>query len=79
MEIREGQYQFGHLSFQEYLTALFLLNRAMAAADKAAALQRTLFPRLGDPGWLEVGVLAVDARLFSWPWPEFFPDSSVVG
>jgi hypothetical protein len=59
VETRESKYQFGHLSFQEYLTALFILNRAMGAADKAAALERTLFPRLREAGWLEVGVLAL--------------------
>lgn len=64
METREGEYQFGHLSFQEYLTALFVLNRATAGSDKAAELERILFPRLGVRGWLEVGVLvlAIDAN-----------------
>jgi DNA polymerase III delta prime subunit len=64
VETREGQYQFGHLSFQEYLTALFILNRAAAGRDKAGELERILFPRLGEPGWLEVGVLvlAIDAN-----------------
>ncbi|HBL27316.1 MAG TPA: hypothetical protein DD490_10825, partial [Acidobacteria bacterium] len=59
VEARENQYQFGHLSFQEYLTALFILNRATAGSDKAAGLERILFPRLGTPGWLEVGVLGL--------------------
>ncbi len=64
VEAREGLYQFGHLSFQEYLSALFILNQAAAAADKAAALESLLFPRLGEPGWLEVGVLvlAIDSN-----------------
>lgn len=63
VESREGRYQFGHLSFQEYLTALFVLNRAAAGGDKAAALESILFSRLSDPGWLEVGMLtlAIDA------------------
>lgn len=59
VETRENQYQFAHLSFQEYLTALFILNRATAGSDKAAGLESILFPRLGDSGWLEVGVLAL--------------------
>ena len=59
VEAREGRYQFGHLSLQEYLTAVFLVAEASATADKAAALSESLFSRLDQAGWQEVAVLAL--------------------
>lgn len=58
-EVREGAWQFAHLSFQEYLTALFLLDLASASSDKVGALERLILKRLGEPGWMEVGLLAL--------------------
>ena len=59
VESSEGRYQFGHLSFQEYLTALYALDRASGAADRAKALEKLLLDRLGKPGWMEVTLLAL--------------------
>ncbi len=59
VESREGLYQFGHLSFQEYLAALYALDRASGAADRAKALEKLLLDRLGKPGWVEVTLLAL--------------------
>ena len=59
VESSEGQYQFGHLSFQEYLTALYALDRASGAADRPWALEKLLLDRLDKPGWVEVTLLAL--------------------
>ncbi|MEM1205975.1 MAG: NACHT domain-containing protein [Acidobacteriota bacterium] len=62
-QVEEGVFQFAHLSFQEYLAALFLLAQANAEADKAEFLDENLLKeRLVRDGWHEVAVLllAVD-------------------
>ena len=59
VETREGIYQFGHLSFQEYLAALFVLDRASGSTDKAAALESLLLNKLENPAWQEVALLAL--------------------
>ncbi|MEM9557947.1 MAG: NACHT domain-containing protein [Acidobacteriota bacterium] len=56
---REGHYQFGHLSLQEYLTAVFLLAEATSTTNKSEALEESLFSRLDQPGWQEVAILAL--------------------
>lgn len=58
-EPREGMVQFGHLVFQEFLTALYLVERAGAARDKGAYLEKNLLARVGSPGWFEVARLAL--------------------
>jgi NACHT domain len=59
VESSEGRYQFGHLSFQEYLAAIYALDLASGAADKAEALKSLLLLRLDKPGWIEVTLLAL--------------------
>ena len=59
VETSEGRFQFGHLSFQEYLTALYALDRASGARDKAEALEKLLLDRLDKAGWIEVTLLAL--------------------
>jgi hypothetical protein len=59
VESREGSYQFGHLSFQEYLTALYALDRASGSDRKADAFENLLLQRLGTLGWEEVVLLAL--------------------
>jgi len=61
-EPEEGKIQFSHLSFQEYLTAVFLLNEA-SVGDKMRYLKANLLKRLNDDEWIEVGLLllAIDA------------------
>ena len=56
VEPAEGQVQFAHLSFQEYLCAEFLYGRARVKGLKNH-LETQLFNRLGQPGWIEVGLL----------------------
>ncbi len=61
-EVRAGIYQFAHLSFQEFLAAIFLLARANAADNKGDFLEKELLGRLSQGGWHEVAMLlmAVD-------------------
>lgn len=59
VETREGTYQFGHLSFQEYLTALCALDRASGTDRKADAIEKLLLDRLKIIGWQEVVLLAL--------------------
>ncbi len=62
-ETREGAWEFGHLSFQEYLAALHVVELATAEGDKVGIFRREIFERLGLPGWLEVAAqaMAIDA------------------
>ncbi|MBI5517070.1 MAG: NACHT domain-containing protein [Deltaproteobacteria bacterium] len=53
------RWHFGHLSFQEFLAAVYVLDRASAGADKPRTLERMLFSRLGDPAWHDVALLAL--------------------
>ncbi len=64
VETWAGRFQFAHLSFQEYLTALYLLNQAAGTGDAVAFLRQHVLSRLDQPGWPEVALLtlAIDAR-----------------
>lgn len=59
VERSEGRYQFGHLSFQEYLAALYALDQASGRSNKAVALRKILLDNLDKPGWIEVTLLAL--------------------
>lgn len=63
VESQEDLIQFGHLSFQEYLAAVFLHEEASSRSDKPAFVRKVLFSRLGEQGWDEVATLfmAIDA------------------
>ena len=63
VEPSEGRFQFGHLSFQEYLAAVHIHARASAADSKARYVRDSLWSKLDGDGWQEVATLfmAVDA------------------
>ena len=63
VETWAGRYQFAHLSFQEYLTARYLLNLAGGSVNLAEFMAARVLPRLGEEGWPEVAMmmLAIDA------------------
>ncbi|HZF10677.1 MAG TPA: NACHT domain-containing protein [Thermoanaerobaculia bacterium] len=63
VEPEEGKIQFAHLSFQEYLCAWFLHERAKV--DKSGMekfLRDELFAHLDEPGWDEMGILLLRIR-----------------
>ena len=64
-EPKPGYVQFGHLSFQEYLTALYLLNEGSGKGRKKVDyLKEKLLDKLDQPGWVEVAflLLALEAE-----------------
>jgi NACHT domain-containing protein/restriction endonuclease len=52
------QYEFKHLTFQEYLTAVACVKGFHPDADASFSLAELLRPRFGDPNWREVVPLA---------------------
>ncbi len=56
IEPAEGQIQFAHLSFQEYLCAWFIESR-LGRRSFDADIERELFAHLGKAGWQEVALL----------------------
>jgi len=61
VEPEEGKIQFAHLSFQEYLCAWFLYERAKVMGLRRY-LEDRLFKRLAVPGWDEVAILLLRIR-----------------
>jgi len=57
VEPEEGRVQFAHLSFQEYLCALFLQERRKVSSNPGAWFREQLLDKLELPGWDEVGIL----------------------
>jgi hypothetical protein len=63
VEPEERRIQFAHLSFQEYLCAWFLHERAkVSPGGMRGYLTDELFAHLNEPGWDEVGVLLLRIR-----------------
>lgn len=62
-EPEEGLVQFGHLSFQEYLAALYLHAAASVSQNKPEFARKYLFDRLDREEWTEVATLfmAIDS------------------
>lgn len=61
VEVAKDHIQFSHLSFQEYLCAEFLYERADIEGLRPY-LEKNLFPQLEQPGWDEVGLLLLSIR-----------------
>ena len=64
VETWSSRFQFAHLSFQEYLTARYLVNLAGGTVNLAEFMASKVLPRLAEEGWPEVAMmmLAIDAE-----------------